>query len=81
MKQVEIRIKGKVDKDWTDWFSGLNIAYTHYGETVLTGPILDQAELRGVLFRLTDLGLELISLNASPRSPGILEKSTREGGD
>ena len=66
MKQVEIRIKGKVDKDWSDWFSGLNITYTPYGETVLAGPIRDQAELRGVLFRLTDLGLELVSLNTSP---------------
>ena len=57
MKKVEIRIKGKLDKDWSDWFSGLNFAYTPYGETVLVGPIRDQAELRGVLFRLTDLGL------------------------
>ena len=81
MKQVEIRIKGKVDKDWKDWFSGLNIAYTPYGETVLAGLIRDQAELRGVLFRLTDLGLELVSLNASSQSPGSLGKFTREGGD
>ena len=81
MKQVEIRIKGKVDKDWSDWFSSLNIAHTPYGETVLLGPIRDQAELRGVLCRLTDLGLELVSFNALLQSPGVLGKSTREGGD
>jgi hypothetical protein len=81
MKKIEIRIKGKLDKDWTDWFSSLNIAHTPYGETVLVGPIRDQAELRGVLCRLTDLGLELIYLNASTQSPGVSAKSRREGGD
>ena len=81
MQQVEIRVKGQIDKDWSDWFGGLNIAYTPQGETILVGSIRDQAELRGVLFRLTDLGLELVSLDTSPQSLGAIGKSTRGGGD
>jgi len=80
MQEIEIRVKGQIDRGWSDWFGGLAIAHTIQGETVLAGSIRDQAELRGMLFRLTDLGLELVSLNASPWSPGFLGKSTREGG-
>jgi hypothetical protein len=63
MERIEIRVKGKLDRNWADWFGGLAIAHTLQGETVLTGPVRDQAELRGVLFRLTDLGLALVSLD------------------
>ena len=63
MEKIEIRIRGQIDRNWSGWFGGLRINHTPRGETVLTGPIRDQAELRGVLFRLADLGLELISLN------------------
>lgn len=81
MQQIEIRVKGQMDKGWSDWFGGLNIAHTLQGETELAGSIRDQAELRGLLFRLTDLGLELVSLKTSPRSLGALGKSTTGGGD
>jgi hypothetical protein len=63
MQKIEIRIRGQIDRSWSDWFSGLSINHTPWGETVLAGPIRDQAELRGVLVRLADLGLELTSLN------------------
>lgn len=62
MQIVEIQVKGQIDSSWSDWFGGLSINHTPRGETVLAGPIRDQAELRGILFRLADLGLELISL-------------------
>jgi hypothetical protein len=67
MERVEIRIKGQLDGNWSDRFGGLAIAHTTQGETILAGPIRDQAELRGVLYRLSDLGLALVSLKTSPR--------------
>lgn len=63
MKQVEIRIKGKVDKGWMDWFGNLAITHSAQGDSILRGYVQDQAELRGVLTRLADLNLELISVN------------------
>jgi hypothetical protein len=65
MRQVEIIVKGQVDKGWSDWFGGLQIKHTAHGGTLLRGPVRDQAELRGILSRLADLGLELISVNTS----------------
>ena len=64
MKLVEIRIKGKIDKDWTGWFGNLAISHSSQGDSILTGSVKDQAELRGVLTRLADLNLELISLHS-----------------
>lgn len=63
MVQVEITVKGKLDKDWSAWFDSLEVTHTAGGETSLSGPVRDQAELRGVLSKLADLGLELISVN------------------
>ena len=60
MQQIEIHIRGQIDRDWSDWFGGLTLCRTPQGETVLNGSIRDQAELRGLLSRLADLGLELI---------------------
>ena len=64
MKLVEIRIKGKIDKYWTDWFGNLAVSHSSQGDSILTGSVKDQAELRGVLTRLADLNLELISVNS-----------------
>jgi hypothetical protein len=65
MQKVEIRVKGQMDRSWSDWFSGLSVNYTRKGETVLKGSARDQAELRGILSKLADLGLELISVTTS----------------
>ena len=62
MQNVEIRIKGRIDEHWSTWFADLAIRYTEQGETVLAGPIADQATLYGVLNRLRDLGLPLLSV-------------------
>jgi hypothetical protein len=59
----EIRIKGHLDESWADWFDGITIWHEDNGETLLTGPLPDQAALHGVLNRLRDLGIELISVN------------------
>jgi len=63
MESIEIRVKGKIDENWSDWFAGLTITHTEQGETILTGPVVDQAALYGLLSRLRDLGLPLVSVN------------------
>ncbi len=57
-----ITIKGHLDSEWSDWFDGLTITMVHNGETILTGPIVDQTALHGVLIKIRDLGLPLLSL-------------------
>lgn len=62
----EILVQGKLDRDWSDWFDGLSIALTCSGEqtptTTLIGPVADQTALRGMLCKLWDLNLTLISV-------------------
>ncbi len=58
----EIRVEGLIDKMWTDWFNGMTIIYENEDETVLVGKLPDQTALHGVLDRIRDLGLGLISV-------------------
>lgn len=58
----QIRIKGHLDRKWADWFSGLSITPQASGETLLTGPVLDQAMLHGLLRKVRDVGLPLIAV-------------------
>ena len=58
----EIRIKGHLDDRWADWFEGLTITRETNGETLLTGPVVDQAALHGLLKKVRDLGMPLISV-------------------
>ncbi len=58
----EIRIKGHLDDKWADWFDGLTITRADNGETLLSGPVVDQAALHGVLRKVRDLGLPLLSV-------------------
>ena len=58
----QIRIKGHLDREWTDWFGGLTITLEDNGETLLTGPVVDQAALHGLLKRVRDLGMPLLSV-------------------
>ena len=61
MLTVEIRVEGRIDEHWSDWFEDLAITYTQ-GETILTGDLADQSALYGLLARLRDLGLALVSV-------------------
>ena len=58
----QIRIQGHLGAQWTEWFEGLTIALEDNGETLLTGPVLDQAALHGLLRKVRDLGLPLLSV-------------------
>ncbi|RPI87825.1 MAG: hypothetical protein EHM41_03550 [Chloroflexi bacterium] len=63
-KCYEIRLKGHLDDRWAEWFEGLNITLEDNGDTLLTGPVIDQATLHGLLKKVRDLGLPLLSVNS-----------------
>ena len=62
----EIRLKGHLDRQWTEWFEGMTITHTEDGATLLTGAVVDQAALHGLLRKVRDLGLPLISVTQLP---------------
>ena len=64
----QIRLKGHLDSQWTDWFEGMTITLEENGNTLLTGPVIDQAALHGLLKKVRDLGMPLVSV--SPVEPG-----------
>jgi hypothetical protein len=58
----EIRIKGHLDDQWAEWFDGLSLTHNSDGTTILAGPVVDQAALHGVLRKVRDLALTLVSV-------------------
>jgi hypothetical protein len=58
----ELRVQGHLDDRWSDWLGGLSVRRQNDGTTVLAGPLVDQAGLHGVLTRIRDLGLPLLSV-------------------
>ena len=70
----QIRIKGQLGRQWMDWFEGLAISLEEDGDTLLTGPVVDQAALHGLLKKVRDLGVTLISVNRL--DPGQAQKGT-----
>ncbi len=61
-----IRVQGYLDIAWSDWFEDLTVTHEPNGETMLAGPVRDQAALFGLLIKVRDLGLTLISVNHIP---------------
>jgi hypothetical protein len=64
----QIRISGHIDRRWSQWFDELTISATEDGNTLLTGPIRDQAQLHGLLAKVRDLALPLVSVNRVQQS-------------
>ena len=60
--RYEIRVEGMLDEHWSAWFDGMQITSEHQGETVIAGPVTDQAALHGLLAKVRDLGRPLISV-------------------
>jgi hypothetical protein len=74
-QRYEIRIEGHLDGRWTEWFEGLGITLEENGDTLLTGPVVDQAALHGLLKKVRDLGMPLISVSSvEPGDPAALSK-------
>jgi len=69
----QIRLKGHLGSQWTDWFEGLTITLEEDGNTLLTGPVVDQAALHGLLKKVRDLGMPLVSV--SPVEHGPVDQS------
>jgi hypothetical protein len=65
----EIRIKGHLGSQWRDWFEGLTITLEEKGDTLLTGPVIDQAALHGLLKKVRDLGMPLVSVSPVEHGP------------
>lgn len=72
----EIKIKGHLDPRWSDWFSGLKLLHLEGNETLLSGLLPDQAALHGLLERIRDLNLKLISVSISAPLPDVQMKGT-----
>ena len=65
----QIRLKGHLGQQWTDWFEGLTIALEENGETLLTGPVVDQPALHGLLKKVRDLGMPLLAVTCVESDP------------
>jgi hypothetical protein len=65
----KIRLKGHLDNRWSGWFEGLTITLEEDGDTLLTGPVVDQAALHGLLKKVRDLGLPLVSVSPLEHGP------------
>ena len=65
----QIRLKGHLSGQWVDWFEGLTIILEEDGNTLLAGPMIDQAALHGILKKVRDLGMPLLSVNSDGLGP------------
>jgi hypothetical protein len=74
----QIRVKSHLGSDWTDWFEGLTITLEEEGDTLLTGPVVDQAALYGLLKKVRDLGMPLVSVNPVASNESQLEKENKK---
>jgi hypothetical protein len=73
LNAYEIRIVGNLDNDWSQWFDGWNLSPQDDGTTILIGPVADQAGLSGLLAKIQNLNLPLISVN-----PVLLRDTTNK---
>jgi hypothetical protein len=76
----EIRIRGRLDEDWVEWFDDMTLTHTSEGQTILTGPVPDQAALHGLLNKIRNLNLELISATQMEADSKDESQAKSEGG-
>jgi hypothetical protein len=70
----ELRVQGHLDRHWTGWLGGLTVTHQKDGTSTLTGEIPDQAALHGLLAKVRDLGIALISISPVPHRPAPAEE-------
>jgi hypothetical protein len=70
----EIRVKGHLDPHWSDWFAGLQLTHLEGNETLFSGSLPDQAALHGLLERIRDLNLTLISVTCGRPTAGVSDR-------
>jgi hypothetical protein len=78
VQEIEIRVKGQINRDWSKWLGTLSIAYTPAGESVLSGAVRDQAALYGLMERLSGLGLQLVSVTVRPNTSSAAEEAPED---
>ena len=80
---TEIRIKGHLTDRWANWFGGLTITLEDNGDTLLTGPVVDQAALHGLLRKVRDLGMPLLAVNGvkpdQADEPDVKQSNNQKG--
>jgi len=69
LKIFQIRIQGHLSQQWTDWFEGLTITLEEDGNTLLSGPVVDQSALHGILKKIRDLETPLLSVDSADPDP------------
>ena len=74
----KIRIKGHLSREWADWFEGLTITLEEDSTTLLTGPVVDQAALHGLLKKVRDLGMPLLSVCPLETAPRLRPEQIRQ---
>lgn len=72
----QFRIKGHLGPQWADWFEGLTISLEEDGNTILSGTVVDQSALHGILKKIRDLGMPLLSVN-----PAVSDRETNDDAD
>ncbi len=75
MMVYRIRIKGHLDREWADWFDGMTVTLDEHGETLLSGPVVDQAALYGLLRKVRDLGMALLAVQCVEGYPDEAQPS------
>jgi hypothetical protein len=76
--EYQIRIKGHLSHNWSDWFAGYSITLEENGQTLLTGQVTDQAALHGVIHKIRDLGMPLISVTSNNSVTEIVTKEIKD---
>jgi hypothetical protein len=76
-ENYEIKVRGHLDPHWSDWFAGLKVTHLEGDETLLSGPLPDQAALHGLLERIRDLNLTLISFTCGCPSNQLPDKEEK----
>ena len=69
MQRIQITVMKRIDFNWSEWFEGMTIQHTDRDETILTGTVADQAALYGLLAKLRNLGLALVSVDSIEVEP------------